>query len=810
MAVVKNLMVRAGADFSAITKQSKKASESMRKMSTSISGSAGLIKKALGTMVAAVSVTAIVAAAKEARQAYEEAAEAEAKLARVMRNTMQASAAEVTEIKDLCAAQQELGVVEADAQIAGAQELATYLETSDALKKLIPVMNDMAAQQYGYNVTAEETTSIATMLGKVMSGQVSGLSRYGYYFTAAQEAVLKYGTEAERAAMLAEVVEASVGGMNEALAQTPTGRLKQLSNVLGDIKEEFGRAVTTVLTAFLPALNAVANLLASIANIANRAAQAIANVFGKKITAGTAAAAVGAGNTAEALSEVSDSAADAGKEAKKASKELQTLSFDTMIVMKGSDSGGVSDLAKAAKDAAAAAPGVGSLYDTEETEKSLTWLEKALQKIKNLVSGLNFEPLRNAWEKLGESAKNLGSIISEYLGSVWEKILVPLAKWTIEKALPAALEGLATVLDLLGNVLEFIKPAFDWLLDHILAPLAKWTGEVFINALTYIQEKLQELSDLVEIVTDLLREHWDEVVEAISVTNEYLKENFFWLYDGIATVIDGLKEIFHGLYEFIAGVFTGDWERAWNGVKEIFVGFKDTILGITELLLGWLDENISSRLQSIIDGAKQIISGIIEFLAGVFTGDWERAWDGIVGIFGGICESISGIIDGIIGTIQNLIDWCKSAIDWLKNLWQSRRDAGSDSSGYSGYSGTGGLTHSEGYYHVTTVDADGFSGHAGKFASGGWPDAGQLFFARESGPEMVGTIGGNTAVATNPDIVAAIEGGVYRAMAAVMGSSGGKGSRVAVFNVNGREFARAIYDDQQAVIREHGISLINA
>ena len=69
----------------------------------------------------------------------------------------------------------KLGIIGDEVQLAGAQELATYLEKASTLKKLIPVMNDMAAQQYGYNATAESTASIATMLGKVMNGQVNEL-----------------------------------------------------------------------------------------------------------------------------------------------------------------------------------------------------------------------------------------------------------------------------------------------------------------------------------------------------------------------------------------------------------------------------------------------------------------------------------------------------------------------------------------------------------------------------------------------------------------------------------------------------------
>ena len=172
---------------------------------------------------------------------YADQAEVETKLGVAMRNTMDATEADIQAIKDLCSAQQELGVIGDEVQLAGAQELATYLSQKETLETLIPVLNDMNAQQYGLNATQESSIQIASMLGKVMEGQTSALSRYGYSFDEAQEEILKFGTESERAAVLAEVVGQSVGGMNAALAQTDIGKQKQLENTLGDIKEQLGQ-----------------------------------------------------------------------------------------------------------------------------------------------------------------------------------------------------------------------------------------------------------------------------------------------------------------------------------------------------------------------------------------------------------------------------------------------------------------------------------------------------------------------------------------------------------------------------------------
>ena len=178
--------------------------------------------------------------------AYTQQEVAETRLAQAMRNTMGASDEEIQSIKDLAAEQQKIGVVGDEVQLAAAQELATYLEFSDSLKTIIPVMNDMIAQQLGLGASAESATQIASMLGKVMNGHTEALSRYGYKFDDAQKQILQFGTESERAAVLAQVVSEAVGGMNAELANTNSGQIQQLANSLGDAKEKAGNFLSSI------------------------------------------------------------------------------------------------------------------------------------------------------------------------------------------------------------------------------------------------------------------------------------------------------------------------------------------------------------------------------------------------------------------------------------------------------------------------------------------------------------------------------------------------------------------------------------
>lgn len=207
---------------------------------------------------------------KNSEGAYMKQVENETKLAAVMKNTMSAGRAEVDSILALANAQGKLGVIGDEIQLAGAQELATYLTKKQSLEKLMPVMNDMIAQQYGYNASGEQAAQIASMMGKVMDGQVGALSRYGYKFTDAQERILKYGNESQRAATLAEVVSDAVGGVNAALAQTPEGKLKQYANDMADIQERVGQLYVHIKASLLPIFEWLQGMLSGLVDWLNK------------------------------------------------------------------------------------------------------------------------------------------------------------------------------------------------------------------------------------------------------------------------------------------------------------------------------------------------------------------------------------------------------------------------------------------------------------------------------------------------------------------------------------------------------------
>lgn len=216
---------------------------------------------------ATITGAALIALGSKFVSAAIKAQQSQTKLEEVMKSMMGASKKQVAEINKVIDAEAKTGVVGKTAQRSGAQQLATYLHSTEALKKLTPAMNDLAVQMHGTNVTQEDMVNTANMFGKVYSGQVGALRRAGVSFNKAQEQVLRYGNEEEKAAMLAQVISQNVGNMNQKMAETPSGQLAQARNQIAGMSSQIGATL-------LPALGKLAawvsaNILPKVQSLIN-------------------------------------------------------------------------------------------------------------------------------------------------------------------------------------------------------------------------------------------------------------------------------------------------------------------------------------------------------------------------------------------------------------------------------------------------------------------------------------------------------------------------------------------------------------
>ena len=145
-------------------------------------------------------------------------------------------------------------------------------------------------------------------------------------------------------------------------------------------------------------------------------------------------------------------------------------------------------------------------------------------------------------------------------------------------------------------------------------------------------------------------------------------------------LIQGLKKIIDGFGKFFKGVFTGDLKLAAEGAKQIWAGLKQTWNAIVNSIkdawsafIAWLQgknpalaailETIGKLFSDQYNAWKKILSGLITFLTGVFTGDWKKAWNGVLDILKGVWNLIVGTVEGAINFIIDGINLLISALN---------------------------------------------------------------------------------------------------------------------------------------------------
>lgn len=211
---------------------------------------ASLAKKVTGVVAAYAGFRQIIQFGKDCITACDTQVKAEARLEQLMMNVKGTTLENVDAMKKYASELQGVTTVGDEATIQGASQLATFQLQSSTIKTLLPSLQDLAVSQYGVSVSGDQMQSMANLVGKVMTGNVGALTRYGVTLNDTQKKMLQNGTETQRAAMLVEVLGQNFGGLAEAMANTPEGKIVQIKNAWGDMQEVIGGKLYPVVTAF--------------------------------------------------------------------------------------------------------------------------------------------------------------------------------------------------------------------------------------------------------------------------------------------------------------------------------------------------------------------------------------------------------------------------------------------------------------------------------------------------------------------------------------------------------------------------------
>ena len=560
---------------------------------------------------------------------------AETKLSTIMRQRMGATDKEIQSIKELASAQQEIGVIGDEVQLSGAQQVATFLKEKDSLETLLPAMNNLLAQQKGLSATTGDAVQIGNLMGKAMMGQVDALKRVGISFSEAEANVIKYGTEQEKAAMLAQVIQNNVGDMNAELAKTDSGKQQQLVNTLGDMKEELGAMVNGALpfvTIAAQATTALASVTTLVAGIKTLSVTLYASA--KAFLASTVAMVKnkGAALAAAAAQKVVSVATAAWTAVQKVLNFVLTANPIGIVIT------------------AIGALVAAIIYAYNNCESFRKIVDKVWEAIKPLATAI-MNGLAKAFEWLVEKCKEAWEWLKNILGLGNKKVEVAV-KVTKPKAAPK--------IDLAETQKKYANPPGKPKPTGGKATTPKVEAPKFdANAAT-----LKAISDNIDILRKKLQTAsveeaatinqqiagWQEKADAIENAGKAAEDNSpLWKEDATT-----LKEIGDNISILQEKLQTASKEEAatinqqidaWNAkadaIKNAGKEAEKTSVSVSKSLQdGWSGiKNIASSVEGITDALKgngsawQIVVGII---------------DGFIGLYNGI-QTVVGIINLLTG-----------------------------------------------------------------------------------------------------------------------------------------------------------------
>lgn len=280
------------------------------------------------------------------------------------------------------------------------------------------------------------------------------------------------------------------------------------------------------------------------------------------------------------------------------------------------------------------------------------------------------QPIIDNVDKIKETFNNILGPIQTVTGTLAEAFTYVGDKWNevYDTYISPLMESLKTGLsDTFGKFLDVyntyvvpfldnIATGFGTLWEEHLKPLVDKVGEFIgsiAQALTALWEGVLKpvidwiVANIIPILVPIFESIWNTITT---------------VFGSIADTIGGIIDTFRGLIDFIVGIFTGDWNKAWEGIKTFFTGIWEAIKGFFETI--W------NAIKGIVETAINIVAGIISAVFNAIKSVIETIWNAILNIvtavWTGIKTGISNAINAIKTTISNVLNSIKTT--W-NNIW---------------------------------------------------------------------------------------------------------------------------------------------
>lgn len=592
----------------------------------------------------------------------------------------------------------------------GCKKIEQVLETADkAASKIIQPVSKV--KNTLKTVGTAVNNSVIAPVKKLASSFASHFKRAEKPVDNLEKSVKKVGASAEKSLGKAKTSAGGFGKTIGGLGKSVKSALKStflmaglyaafrgIKSVMSDAigaNEEFGNSIKQIKgnlqVAFTPIVNAIMPALNTLASGLATATKAIASFISGLF-----------GTTYKKSLEAAKKVEAVGKKAKENSRFL--ASFDEMnVASKDESDSSSSDLSALDSKGDKTAEGIGNKI-REQIKKGFALLKKQFANVKKYFDtnfapifaeiGKKFAPviegfkdnmskawsdmatlaepfknyftnnltpaLQTAFKSIGTIASGLGDTFNLVFGQLWYNVIFPSLNTMITTVLPLLTDQWTATAEVMTTLFETVKTIFD---------------EVFVTGVMPILTTLQGVwSDLWITSAKLWSQYGEPMMEAIqslitsvgdtvlTVYKEWIQPVIQWVCDLIKSLWDkAIKPVYVKVVAVVAKIV--DCVKAvWNFLKPFVDWFVKTlgptIKNVLAAVKGVFD-TVFTAIGDIIGGIIKTFGGLIDFITGVFSGDWNKAWQGICNFFSGIWNTIWGVIKGVI----NLI------IDGINMLW---------------------------------------------------------------------------------------------------------------------------------------------
>ena len=195
----------------------------------------------------------------------------------------------------------------------------------------------------------------------------------------------------------------------------------------------------------------------------------------------------------------------------------------------------------------------------------------------------------------------LATLIAEILPVIVQLIsaLLPIIMQIVQSVLPIFIQLVNTILPILTQIIQAVLPVIIQLIQTLLPIIQQIIDTVLPVFISLLNVIVPIFQNIIQAILPVLRQLLQALMPVIQLLAEIFANVLGTALQSVANIVSSVMQIFQGLIDFITGVFTGNWSQAWEGIKSIFSG-----------VFSGLGEIFKAPFRVIVSVINTVISGL--------------------------------------------------------------------------------------------------------------------------------------------------------------------------------------------------------